>query len=192
MYLRCFIAIDIPEQIRSGIGDLIAFFKKHNADVKWVVHENLHLTLKFLGKTPEDLIPRIGELLSGIVLSYKTFCIKIYGVGVFPNRKYPRVIWVGIEDSDFLKNLQRDIEYAMASLGYQKEEREFHPHLTLGRVRSQKGIAHIIYELDTLQSKDFGSVEIRNIKLMRSDLKPTGAQYSCLQEITLGRGEHEQ
>jgi 2'-5' RNA ligase len=113
-------------------------------------------------------------------------------VGVFPNRKYPRVIWVGIEDSDFLKNLQKDIEHAMASLGYQKEEREFHPHLTLGRVRSQKGMAHIIHELDTLQSKDFGSVEINSIKLMRSDLKPTGSQYYCLQEIPLGRGEHEQ
>ena len=127
-----------------------------------------------------------------IVLSYETFCIKIYGVGVFPNKKYPRIIWVGIEDTDFLKNLQGDIESRMASLGYQKEEREFQPHLTLGRVRSQKGMAHIIHELDTLQSKDFGSIEVNNIKLMRSDLRPTGVQYSCLQEIPLGRGEHEQ
>ena len=192
MDLRCFIAIDIPEQIKRGMGDLIAFLKKHNADVKWVAHENLHLTLKFLGKTPEDLLPGIGASLSKIVLSYETFCIKIYGVGVFPNKKYPRIIWVGIEDTDFLKNLQGDIESRMASLGYQKEEREFQPHLTLGRVRSQKGMAHIIHELDTLQSKDFGSIEVNNIKLMRSDLKPTGVQYSCLQKILLGRGEHEQ
>jgi 2'-5' RNA ligase len=192
MDLRCFIAVDIPEQIKRGMGDLIAFLKKHNADVKWVAHENLHFTLKFLGKTPEDLLPGIGASLSQIVLSYETFCIKIYGVGVFPNKKYPRIIWVGIEDTDFLKNLQGDIESRMASLGYQKEEREFQPHLTLGRVRSQKGMAHIIHELDTLQSKDFGSIEVNNIKLMRSDLRPTGAQYSCLQKILLGRGEHEQ
>jgi 2'-5' RNA ligase len=191
MYLRCFIAIDIPEQIKSNIGEMIILFKKHNADVKWVVHENLHLTLKFLGKTPEDLLPRIGELLSRIVLSYTPFCIKIYGVGVFPNRKYPRVIWVGIEDSDSLRNLWRDIENAMESLGYPKEGREFHPHLTIGRVRSQKGMAHIIHELDTLQTKDFGSAEVSNVNLMRSDLKPTGAQYSCLQEILLGRGKNE-
>jgi 2'-5' RNA ligase len=188
MYLRCFIAVDIPEQIKRGIGEMIAVFKKHNADVKWVVHENLHLTLKFLGKTPEDLIPKIGESLSEIALSYKPFCIKIYGMGVFPNKKYTRVIWVGIEDSDFLGNLQRDIENAMESLGYSKEGREFHPHLTIGRVRSQKGMAYIIHELDTVQSKDFGSIEICYLRLMQSELKPTGANYSCLQEIPLGKG----
>jgi len=191
MYLRCFIAVDIPEEIKRGIGEMIAVFKKHNADVKWVAHEHLHLTLKFLGKTSEDLLPEIGELLSKIVLSYKPFCIKIYDVGVFPNRKYPRVIWVGIEDSDFLQSLQRDIENAMASLGYQKEERKFHPHLTLGRVRSQRGMAHIMQELDTFQDKDFGSIEVCNIRLMQSELTPTGARYSCLQEIPLGRGKNE-
>jgi 2'-5' RNA ligase len=152
------------------------------------VHENLHLTLKFLGKTPEDLITGIGESLSKMSLSYKPFCIKIWGVGVFPNKKYARIIWVGIEDSDLLENLQRDIENAMELSGYPKEGRGFHPHLTIGRVRSQKGMAYLIREIDTWQSKDFGSLEITNIKLMRSDLKPTGAQYSCLQEISLGRG----
>ena len=192
MYLRCFIAVDIPEQIKKGIGEMIAVLKKYNADVKWVVHENLHLTLKFLGKTPEDLIPRIGKSLSEIALSYKPFCIKIYGMGLFPNKKYTRVIWVGIEDSDFLENLQKDIENAMELSGYPKEGRQFHPHLTIGRVRSQKGMVQIIHEVDNLQNKDFGTVEISNIKLMRSDLKPTGAQYSCLKEIPLGRGDNEQ
>jgi 2'-5' RNA ligase len=191
MYLRCFIAVDIPVQIKSDIGDLIAVFKKYNADVKWAVHENLHLTLKFLGKTSEDLLPKIAELLSKVVLSYKPFCIKIYGVGVFPNRKYPRVIWVGIEDADLLKKLQRDVENAMTSIGYEKEEREYRPHLTLGRVRSQKKMSNIIDELDNLQRKDFGGAEISNIRLMQSDLRPTGAQYSCLEEIPLGRGKNE-
>ena len=191
MYLRCFIAVDIPVQIKSDMGDLIAVFKKYNADVKWAVHENLHLTLKFLGKTSEDLLPKIAELLSKVVLSYKPFCIKIYGVGVFPNTKYPRVIWVGIEDSSLLKKLQEDVENAMTSMGFEKEEREFRPHLTLGRVRSQREMANIIHELDALQTRDFGSADINSIKLMQSDLRPTGAQYSCLQEIPLGRGKNE-
>jgi RNA 2',3'-cyclic 3'-phosphodiesterase len=191
MYLRCFIAVDIPVQIKSDMGDLIAVFKKYNADVKWAVHENLHLTLKFLGKTSEDLLPKIAELLSEVVLSYKPFCIKIYGAGVFPHRKYPRVIWVGIEDSGLLKKLQEDVENAMTSMGFKKEEREFRPHLTLGRVRSQKEMANIIHELDALQTRDFGSADINSIKLMQSELRPTGARYSCLQEIPLGRGKNE-
>jgi 2'-5' RNA ligase len=192
MYLRCFIAVDIPVQIKSDIGDLIAVLKKYNADVKWAVHENLHVTLKFLGKTPEDLLPKMVELLSEVVLSYKPFCITIYGIGVFPNTKYPRVIWVGIEDSGLLKKLQEDVENAMTSIGFKKEEREFRPHLTLGRVRSQKEMANIIHELDALQTRDFGSAEINSIELMQSELRPTGAQYSCLQEIPLGRGKNEQ
>jgi len=192
MYLRCFIAVDIPEQIKADIGMLIESLKKQNADVKWVVHKNLHFTLKFLGKTSEDLIPAISESLSKVVLSYKPFCIRIYGVGMFPNRRYPRVIWIGIEDTGSLKKLQGDIEDSMALLGYLKEDRDFHPHLTLGRVCSQKGIPGIIHELDTFQNKDFGSIEVCTIKLMQSELKPTGAQYSCLQEIPLGRGKNEQ
>ncbi len=192
MYLRCFISIDIPEQIRRDIGELIAILRKYNGDVKWVVHQNIHLTLKFLGKTLKDLVPEIGEVLSKIVLSYKTFCIKIYGVGVFPNKRYPRVLWVGMEDLDILRKLQSDIDNAMTSLGYQREERDFHPHLTIGRVRSQTGMSRLIYELDTFQSKDFGSIEVCNVRLMQSELRPTGARYSCLQEIPLGRGKNEQ
>lgn len=191
MDLRCFIAVDIPEQIKRDIGKLLEVLKKHNVDVKWVVHENLHFTLKFLGKTSEALIPKIGESLSKIVLSYKPFCIKISDVGVFPNKKYPRVIWVGIEDSEILKRLQRDIEDSMALLGYQKEDREFHPHLTVGRARSQKGMADLINEIENFKGRDFGSIEVYNIKLMQSELRPTGAQYFCLQEIPLGRGKND-
>ncbi|HYA11632.1 MAG TPA: RNA 2',3'-cyclic phosphodiesterase [Thermodesulfovibrionales bacterium] len=191
MYLRCFIAVDIPGQIKGDIGKLIEILRKHNADVKWVLHENLHLTLKFLGKTPEDLLPKISESLSEIVLSYTSFCIKIYSAGVFPNRKYPRVIWVGMEDSEVLKKMQRDIDDSMAALGYQKEERVFYPHLTIGRVRSQKGMMTLIHELDNFKEIDFGNIEVYNIKLMKSELRPTGAQYFCLQEIPLGRGKDE-
>ncbi len=189
MYLRCFIAIDIPEAIKEEIGELIEILKKHNVDVKWVAYKNLHLTIKFLGKTPEDLLSRISESLSNIVLSYNPFCIKIYNVGVFPNRKCPRVIWVGIEDSNILKSLQMDIEDSMAILRYQREDREFHPHLTIGRVSSQKGMIDLINELEKFKNRDFGSIEVYNIKLMQSELKPTGAQYVCLREIPLGRGK---
>jgi 2'-5' RNA ligase len=73
----------------------------------------------------------------------------------------------------------------MELLGFQKENKEFKPHLTLGRVRSQKGIINLINELDNFKDKDFGSIYIKNIKLMKSVLKPSGAEYSCLYEIPL-------
>lgn len=187
MDVRCFIAIEIPEMIKRDIGELIEFLRKYNVDVKWVIHENIHITLKFLGNTSETLLPRIYESLSHMVLSYKTFCIKISGIGVFPNRKYPRVIWTGIEDTEILKRLQKDIEDSMTMLGFKREDKEFHPHLTLGRVKSQKGMPHLMNELDNIKGKDFGVINVKSIKLMQSKLKQQGAEYSCLYEIPFGR-----
>ena len=187
MYLRCFVAIGIPEPIKRDIGELIEILKKYNVDVKWVIHENLHLTLKFLGNTQEILLPKIKESLLNIVLSYEPFYIKICTTGVFPNRRYPRVIWVGVEDSGILTKLKKDIEDAMVLLGYQKEDRGFNPHLTLGRVRSQKGVTNLVNELDNFKDRDFGSINVESIKLMKSELKPKGAEYSCLDEIPLGQ-----
>jgi RNA 2',3'-cyclic 3'-phosphodiesterase len=187
MYLRCFIAIEIPEAIKQGISEIIDLLKKYNIDIKWVKSENLHITLKFLGNTQDNLLQKIQESLFNIVLSYEPFYIKIYTTGVFPNRRNPRIIWVGIEDSDMLEKIKIDIEDSMALLGFQKENKGFKPHLTLGRVRSQKGIINLINELDNFKNKDFGNIYVKDIKLMKSVLKPTGAEYSCLYEIPLQR-----
>jgi RNA 2',3'-cyclic 3'-phosphodiesterase len=178
--LRCFIAIDIPEDIKNEIGGIIHTMRKCGGDIKWVTPLNLHITLKFLGNTAETALPEIQDSLRNAVLSYSPFCINIYGIGVFPNRKYPRVIWTGIEDSDILKNMKKDIENAMTVHGYQKEDRDFSPHLTLGRVRSQKGVIATLLELDKFQTKDFGVTKVDGVTLMRSELKPQGPEYSCL------------
>ncbi len=187
MNLRCFIAIEIPETIKKDIGSIVEISKKREADVRWVENKNIHLTLKFLGNTPEELLSPLYESLQNVALSYKPLYIRICKTGVFPNKKYPRVIWVGIEDSEILKRLQRDIEDSITLLGFQKEERAFHPHLTIARVRSQKKIESLMTELDNYKEKDFGVFEVNSIKLIRSELKPTGAQYYCIYEIPLGR-----
>jgi 2'-5' RNA ligase len=187
MYLRCFIAIEISEPIKRVISELIEVLKNYDGDVKWVDSENLHLTLKFLGNTSEGLIPKIIESLTKITFFYDAFYIKLCTIGMFPNNKYPKVIWAGVEMSDILKKLQGDIEDSMSLLGYQREDKNFHSHLTLGRVRSQKGIANLIQELNNFTEKDFGSIKVSDIKLMQSELKPTGAHYYCLHKIQLGR-----
>ena len=187
MNLRCFIAIAIPEQIKKEIGDLIDILRKHDADIKWLIPENLHLTLKFLGNTPDGLLPAIKESLLSIATLYEPFYIKIYSTGVFPNKKYPRVIWTGIEDSEILKKLNRDIEHFMSLLGYKKENKEYKAHLTLGRIRSHRGIINVISELDNYCDKEFGTFSADSVKLMKSELKPKGAEYSCLYDVKFGK-----
>jgi 2'-5' RNA ligase len=183
MDLRCFIAIQIPDSIRREIRDLLNILKKYDADIKWVVPENIHLTLKFLGNTAEGLLPRIAESLRTVASSFEPFYITIYGTGLFPDKKFPKVIWIGIEHSEMLMKLYGNIDQTMSLIGYQKEGREFQPHLTLGRIKARKGIIHIVNELDTVQKKDFGTFQVDMIKLMKSELNPKGAQYTSLYDI---------
>ena len=186
MDLRCFIAIGVPAQLQSNIGECIEILKKHDADIKWVAPENLHFTLMFLGSTTDVLLPKIRESLAAVVSSYEPFYITIYGMGAFPNKKYPRVIWAGVHDADGTKNLQEGIGRAMALLGFKREEREFNPHLTLGRVRSRKGLIMLVKELEAFEEKEFGIVPVDRILLMKSELTPKGPEYTCVYDIPFG------
>lgn len=186
MDLRCFIAIEIPDPVKREIAEMTDILKKYDADIKWVTVENLHVTLKFLGNTPEKSVPEIRASLSNAVSSFQPFYIKINGTGVFPSKKFPRVIWVGVENGEALPKLAADIDRSISLLGYKEEEREFKPHLTLGRVRSRKGTTSIVNELDNFKAKEFGLFTADRIKLMRSELKPKGPEYSCICEVPFG------
>ena len=185
MLLRCFIAIEIPETIKKSIAAIIDNLKK--SDVKWVSEENIHITLQFLGETEESLIPDIKGALYKILAPYSHFYIKIADVGCFPSGKRPRVIWVGIKESQSLINLYKDISNEMVKFGYQKEERGFTPHVTIGRVKSNRNLRELLSRLDELKFTDFPDFEVQNIKLMKSELKPSGAKYYSLAEIPFGR-----
>ncbi len=186
MLLRCFIAIEIPETIRKSIADIIDSLKKSASDVKWVSAENIHITLQFLGETEDSLIPDIKEALYKILAPYSPFYIKIAGVGCFPSGRRPRVIWVGIEESQSLTDLYKDIASEMVKFGYRKEERGFTPHVTIGRVKSNRNVGEMLRRLEEFKVTDFPDFEVQKIKLMKSELKPSGAKYYSLAEIPIG------
>ncbi|MBI4684821.1 MAG: RNA 2',3'-cyclic phosphodiesterase [Nitrospirae bacterium] len=186
MDLRCFIAVELSDDIRNVIDLHITRLRETRADIKWVQAKNLHLTLKFLGKTSDELIPEIQKRLCSIAGKHENFFLNLYGAGVFPNIKNPRVVWLGLQDSEEIVRIQRDIDESMAGLGFEKEGRGFSPHLTIGRVRSLKNIDMVIKELATLDKTDFGKIEVKNIALMKSELKQGGAEYFRLCEIKVG------
>jgi len=185
MLLRCFIAIEIPETIKKSIAAIIDNLKK--SDVKWVSEENIHITLQFLGETEESLIPDIKGALYKILAPYSHFYIKIADVGCFPSGKRPRIIWVGIKESQSLINLYKGVSNEMVKFGYQTEERGFTPHVTIGRVKSNRNMRELLSRLDELKVTDFPDFEVQDIKLMKSELKPSGAKYYSLAEIPFGR-----
>ncbi len=183
--MRCFISIELPEEIKNKIDALTASLRESGADVKWVPAENLHLTIKFLGDTSEDLISEIKKRLSAIADSYKSSRVSLAGTGVFPDKKRPRVVWIGITGQGNLLELQKAVDGAMAPLGYRPEERPFKAHLTIGRVRSLRGVDDMLRELDILKARHFGDIEIHAVSLMKSELGPKGSKYIRLFDAPL-------
>lgn len=193
MGLRCFISIELDEPVKKSITEAAALLKTEKVDVNWVAEEKLHLTLKFLGDTDEGLLSRIKEELLRVSSVHTPFNIKVYGAGVLPDIRRPRVVFIGldikIDLADSLKGLQRDIEETMASLGFKKDDRLFHPHLTIGRVKSPKGKEQLLKMIETLKGRDFGIIYVKKISLMKSELKPRGAQYTYITEFDLKNEE---
>jgi len=178
--MRCFVAVDIPEELKSGIKefqDQLSSF-----DVKLVEPKNLHFTLKFLGDLDQTTINQVKQKLSESTSNHKAFFILLSGVGVFPNLNYIRVIWIGSKSQDFA-NLHKAVADALQDIG--EPEKEAIPHLTIARVRSPRNkdiIANIIKRYET---ESFGSFNIDKIKLKQSTLTPRGPKYEDLEVFEL-------
>jgi len=129
MDLRCFIALELPSDIKASLSGLLYRLKKSGADLKCLSDDNIHLTLKFLGNTGDSLIEPLKESLCKKMSFYNQFYITIAGTGCFPDKRHPRVIWAEIEKSASLVRLQKDVEGITAELGFPADKKEFSPHL---------------------------------------------------------------
>lgn len=184
--MRSFVAIDIGEEIRREISSLTSSLKRTQADVKWVNVQGMHLTLKFLGEIEtEKMLPSIETIVSDVVSRHSSFIIGVRGTGVFPDPRRPRVLWVGIEENKSLSLLQQDVEKNLAGLGFDEEKREFKPHLTIGRVRSNNNLSPALAELDKQKDRFFGKANVDRLILFESILKPQGAEYRAIREFKL-------
>jgi 2'-5' RNA ligase len=189
--IRSFIAIELPEEARSGLGKLRNELERvEQTFVKWVNPEGIHLTLKFLGSIPSKQVAEVGEAMEGATREISPFHLEISGLGAFPNLKQPRVLWVGISgELDKLLGLQRNIDSALSPLGFTKEERPFMPHLTLARIRERAspGERRTFGELVVSTIfEDKYHIAVDAINLMRSQLTPAGAIYTRLSLVGLG------
>jgi 2'-5' RNA ligase len=184
--IRAFIACDIPESILEKVSDVQGGLKELGADVTWTRVGGIHITLKFLGDIEESYIDKVAAVIADASKGRKPFDISIKGSGAFPNLKSPRVVWLGIEDEgEGLLNLQRGLDEGLKSLGFEPEEREFRPHLTLGRVKGPRGKLELSKAVSELREIDLGSFGIDRVILYRSELRPTGAVYTKLREVIL-------
>jgi RNA 2',3'-cyclic 3'-phosphodiesterase len=184
--MRLFVAVNLPAEIRQGLGEVQDRLRSAQADVSWVRPENIHVTLKFLGEVDEKRLPSIRGVLADVALAGVSFPMEVAGVGSFGGR-VPRVVWVGVRDgAQPLTHLARQVEGVLARLGFPKEKREFTAHLTLGRVRSTRNAEGLLAKLQEAREERIGTLTARAFELMQSELRPSGSVYTMLECFSLG------
>jgi 2'-5' RNA ligase len=173
--------------IQTKIGKIEGELRSTSADVRWVSPEKIHLTLKFFGNIEESKVDSIVEAVKGSIRTAEPFQLSVRGTGAFPGPKNPRVIWIGLVDgSGVLVPLQKAVDASLEKIGFQPEDRPFRPHLTLGRVRSNRGKEELIRSVEKYREEEVGAFLVERAVLFKSDLTPVGPVYTPLREVKLG------
>ena len=185
--MRAFIAIDLDPPLKKNLTTFIEELRPLGGEVGWVRFSGMHLTLKFLGEIAEEDVGEVAGLFEKTAGNHPGFSLSLVGTGVFPpGKRDPRVLWVGIADNPQLFALQSDVERGLESLGFERERRDFHPHLTIGRVKNPFRLEKLLAEFTKSRDRSFGGMAVHKVTLFQSVLKPSGAEYQVLVECQLG------
>jgi 2'-5' RNA ligase len=184
--IRTFIAIKISPELENELRLFLEELKKIRCNVKWVNAKSIHLTLKFLGNLSKQEIEKVTDAVKKGAQNYSNFKLITGEKGAFPSLKRPRVFWVGLAENDHqtIIPLQKEIDNQLSNLGFEKESRRFHPHLTMGRLRSPKNIAEVTQRFKEYRFPEIEFI-VNQILVMKSELTSKGSIYSVQNTIPL-------
>ena len=183
---RIFVAVDISDEARRRAADHIDKMRAlaESVRVGWERAQKLHVTLKFLGKVDEGIVPNVSDTAASVAASFTPFQMALVATGVFPSLKKPRVLWLGINEASVLPEIAASLESRFSLLGFEPEARPFSPHLTIARVREPEKAKRLAEA--HLQSR-FGPIEFTVTELIvyESILKPTGSVYAVVSKHSI-------
>jgi RNA 2',3'-cyclic 3'-phosphodiesterase len=183
--IRAFIGVQIAPEVRARICRAIAQLAPGISQIRWVREENFHFTVKFLGLIEEPQIEPISHALAQAIHPFRRFTINAKCLGVFPDIKRARILWVGLQGND-LPALAKSVESVLEPFGFPRENRIFRPHLTVGRWRHPMGSQQNLEgKLKRWKNFDFGESAVDEVVLFQSILKPDGAVYRPLKTVAL-------
>jgi 2'-5' RNA ligase len=188
--MRLFVAIEIPEDVRSALGDLMKSLRGTCRNARWVRIAGLHVTLKFIGETPPQRVAELKVAL-GRIPSSPPIVLNFRGLDFFPNARRPRVLWAGVEAGPDLGALASAVEKALSPAGIPQEERKFSPHLTLARFKESAGVDALQVAIEKAGPQKFGGTTAKEFHLYQSVLKPGGAEYTRLATFSLSGSTSE-
>lgn len=186
-------AVAISEAIRDKLTEIESRLKQTGADVGWVAPANIHLTILFLGTVFESQASALAAATDGITAGYQPCTLEVKGIGCFGRAQSPRVIWAGLTGNRLTGNcltgdlqpllaLQSKIAAAAKMTGIFTDDKPFHPHLTIGRVRSSRRTQELLHAMESYRDTAFGPLEIKSVCLMKSELTAKGPVYTLLHE----------
>ncbi|MGM0586787.1 MAG: RNA 2',3'-cyclic phosphodiesterase [Bacteroidota bacterium] len=179
---RLFLALELPKSLTKRLLNL-SFPSGH---IRWLEAGQMHLTLRFLGETSTDDKRAIISAMRETASEHGSFSLDLRGVGVFPKPEYPKVMWVGVRANKSLKLLQKGIEQAITDLNYPPSEKEFHAHVTVARCRTPRNVKDTVQDwLREYKQESFGSLDVKEFHLYKSDTQPDGAKYTKLNTFEL-------
>lgn len=182
MKKRLFVAIEIPENTLQKIISFQKVLKEKIKSASWVKPENIHLTLVFLGEVDYTEIPQIINFL--YAAKSPRFKINARGVGGFPSLERPHTIWVGVEKSKKIVELQRRLVAHLQKSGFEFEKREFKPHLTVARLGKKINLKTKI-NLKKIADFQFGAISVKELILFESELSSDGPVHKILEKVLL-------
>ncbi len=185
--IRTFIAVDPGKPIRDRLVSLQKKLADAGSDVKWVGPENLHFTLLFLGEVDEREVLNVCKAVQEATQQQASFALTVGGTGCFPNLRRPRVVWVGAQQGrQEMIALHDALEKPLLELRcYRREDREYTPHITLGRIRTDRPMTDLTAALTKQQTWIAGETRVKEVQVMSSDLTPAGPIYSVLSRAKL-------
>ena len=187
--MRLFLAIPLSDAVRGAVAEMQARLRATGAGVRWVEPDNFHITVKFIGDRPDELLPELEGVCGAVAAQTDAFEISVRGAGAFPKRGPLKTLWAGLsEGAEAWKALARRAEGPLAAYGVAREG-GLVPHITLGRAKSPEGMDDLRAALDTEARTDCGRQSADRIALVQSTLDPRGAIYKTLREWPLLRKE---
>ena len=184
--IRTFLSIPVPSMVKSKKQMLYSTLEQSPAKINWVKDEQLHITIKFIGHTPENLFDEIKSLVIKVVSSIRPFKITINNTGCFPVPERPRILWLGVDgDLKSMKNLYLNIEKQMETIGFSLNDGEYFPHVTLARIKYPQKFTP---DISTFLNSSYDPIDFKvdRVQFLSSELLPAGTLYTLLGSFPLG------
>ena len=191
--MRTFLGVGLPAGVREAVASEIAQVRGLHAPVAWTAPKNLHITLNFLGEIAPERVPLVEREMRSVASGIDPFSLTAEGGGAFPGTRNPRVLWVGfLEPLELVRQLQQNMENALSMAGFPRENRPFHPHITVGRSRGALPPAWGERFVQALSGKNFGVVPVSSFTLYESRPGSGGAVYTPVRDFRLeGPGKRQ-